>query len=36
MANKTNDGYILETQHVTKQFGGLTAVSDLSIHVPYQ
>ncbi len=36
MAKKRNADYILETIHVTKQFGGLVAVKDLSIQVPYQ
>ncbi len=36
MTKETKAGYILETVHVTKQFGGLTAVKDLSIQVPYQ
>jgi len=34
MTNAMQSDYILETVHVTKQFGGLTAVKDLSIQVP--
>jgi len=34
MMAETKSEFILETVHVTKQFGGLTAVKDLSIQVP--
>ncbi len=34
MTNETQSDFILETVHVTKQFGGLVAVKDLSIQVP--
>jgi branched-chain amino acid transport system ATP-binding protein len=34
MTTVTKSEFILETVHVTKQFGGLTAVKDLSIQVP--
>ena len=34
MTQKTTTPNLLETIHVTKQFGGLTAVKDLSIQVP--
>ena len=34
MTKKTTTTSLLETIHVTKQFGGLTAVKDLSIQVP--
>jgi branched-chain amino acid transport system ATP-binding protein len=34
MTQKTQSTNLLETIHVTKQFGGLTAVKDLSIQVP--
>jgi len=36
MTKETKSDYILETVHVIKQFGGLTAVKDLSIQVPHQ
>ncbi len=34
MTTASQSEFILETIHVTKQFGGLTAVKDLSIQVP--
>ncbi len=36
MMKETKAKYILETVNVIKQFGGLIAVKDLSIHVPYK
>jgi branched-chain amino acid transport system ATP-binding protein len=36
MTKEQKSDYILETVHVTKQFGGLTAVKDLSIQMPHQ
>ena len=32
--SETNGNLILDAQNVTKQFGGLTAVSDVTFHVP--
>ena len=31
---ETNGNLVLDAQNVTKQFGGLTAVSDVTFHVP--
>src|SRR5688500_13711090 len=32
--SESNGNLVLETQNVTKQFGGLTAVSDVTFNVP--
>jgi len=32
--SETNGNLVLDATHVTKQFGGLTAVSDVTFHVP--
>jgi branched-chain amino acid transport system ATP-binding protein len=34
MSDGTRNGLILDAQNVTKKFGGLTAVSDVTFHVP--
>jgi branched-chain amino acid transport system ATP-binding protein len=34
MSTSTNGNLILDAQNVTKRFGGLTAVSDVTFHVP--
>jgi branched-chain amino acid transport system ATP-binding protein len=34
MSDSTNGNLILDAQNVTKRFGGLTAVSDVTFHVP--
>jgi branched-chain amino acid transport system ATP-binding protein len=34
MSEPTNGNLVLDAQHVTKRFGGLTAVSDVTFHVP--
>ena len=32
--SEPNGNLVLDAQNVTKQFGGLTAVSDVTFHVP--